>query len=141
MMSKPQNDGGYLLPDWQKSMTLLYLRSSKQFNLNDYTMDVWQPEDYNLMRQLPVAEMLTDNPVDMAEELIELSMTAEWQGAQRRPIKRGDIFCWGYTPFVFIPTAETKAFEEFGVTVFPLKSWPKYGIAQLSEDILKDKLP
>ena len=141
-MSKgPQNDGGYMVPNMERYMTLLYLRAERQFNLNDYTTDTWIVEDYNLMRQLPIAEMLTDNPVDMAEELIELSMTAEWQGAQRRPIKRGDIFCWGYVPWVFVPTAETEAFEAFGVKILPLKTWPKYGIAQLSEDILKDKLP
>ena len=136
----PHNSGGRAVPNPEKFMTLLYLRAGKKFNINDFTTDTWTLDNYNLMRQVPIIEMLADNPIDMAEELIELSMTAEWQGSQRRPIKRGDIFCWGYTPWVFIPTAEAKAFEKFDVEVLPLKSWPKYGIARLSAEEYKDRL-
>ena len=75
MSRGPQNSGGLSIPNMTKYMSLMYLRAEKEYDLNDYVTDTWRIEDYNLMRQLPIAEMTTDNPVDMAEELIELSMT------------------------------------------------------------------
>ena len=115
-----------------KFVTLLYLSDKAYFT----TADNVNISDYYLARRMPLAEMFGKNTVDLAEELIEMTVSVDWRRQQRRPIMCGDIMCHGAEPWVYVKYDKVKDKED--VTMFRLKTWPDYAIKALPLNSVKE---
>jgi hypothetical protein len=117
-------------------MSLFYLADSQRFDLLR-TVTEFNGDKYYLVRQIPLAEMLSHEPQDIAEELIGITTSGDWRRMRRRPIICGDIFCVGLEPWVY---AKEKAMADLDMVIpspqiqaaFGLKAWPKYVILNLA---------
>lgn len=120
------------MKDLSKHMSLFYLADAQRFDLLR-TLSEFNGNMYYMVRQLPLAEMMSHEPEDIAEELIGISTSGDWRRMRRRPIICGDIFCAGLDPWVYA-RADVLAKLELAPelrSVRTLKTWSKYVILNL----------
>jgi hypothetical protein len=114
----------------EKYTTLLYLSDDIDFGSSMLTMKDWDPEWYYVVRQMPTAEMFGADIVQLAEEMIQMSVSADWRRQQRRPIMCGDIICKGNDPWMYI------RFDDMDIpmkdaSIVRLTRWPNYGLISI----------
>ena len=91
--------------DPTKFFTLFFMEDGYTPELELYMEDQWDPSKYCAVRSMPIAEMMSKTAEDLGQEVLEMTMSAEWQKQYRRPIKQGDILCIGRVPWIYVSTA------------------------------------
>lgn len=119
-----------------KAMSLLYLADNVAFDVHKMFAGVWTPEWYYLVRQMPLAEMRGVDVLELAEELIQLTISADWCKQQRRPVMCGDIVCRGRDPWMYVKTEDLdKTTSRF--SRIRLVAWPDYSVVSLPRDAVE----
>lgn len=123
-----------------KWMTLLYASAGKKPNIDGLVkcMPVLS-EDYYIVRKVPLIEMMTKEPVDIAEELIGMTADTDWQMQTRRPITVGDVIGIGDELYLLVKRSVIVT----SAVIQPLPSHKDFGLIRLPlkqfEEILCNK--
>ena len=112
-------------------ITLWYLTEDRPYECDVYCNGLWKTDWYAPVYHMPVREMLSDNTVALAEELVTLSAGSDWVQQYKRPLRRGDIFVVGDVRWLFAATRDNEAFAKMGLQVTPLPTWPDTSIVQI----------
>lgn len=126
----------------KKQLSLFYWAGAEAFRIENLAVPV-PANSYYLVRRIPLAEMLGNTPVDIAEELIGITTSTDWRNQHRRPIMCGDIFFQGEQPWVYVRMKEFEdslAAKKCEYLILPLQAWPNYAIVNLLPDSVKDLL-
>jgi hypothetical protein len=131
----------------EKFMTLMYITDEMQKQYPQVILyeGNWNPELYYIVRQMPLVEMLHQDPAQLAEELVEMTNSPDWRAQSRRPVGVGDVFCCGLIAWMY---AHTKVAEEINKRIsmplpaVTLAAWPDFTIINLpiSIDSVKEML-
>lgn len=66
------------------------------------------PDDYLLTLSIPIMEMTAKEPVNMMEELMAMTASAEWQGQFRRSPACGDIMRYDTDHWMLVKKSDIK---------------------------------
>ena len=117
-------------------MTLLFLSVDRKPDLAGLIEGkTAAPDDYYIVRKLPLIEMLSKDPGNILEELIAMTASDEWQTQFRRPMNAGDILCFGNEPWLLIRTDDAIKLK---ANVVRLPAHTDFGLILLSQEQFKD---
>jgi len=116
--------------NYEKWVTLLYLDDKIEYNAQAYADDDWSSDWYYIVQLIPRLEMLGKNEPEIFEEFIQQTSTGEWLEQERRPIRCGDIICFGNQPWML--AQEDKVLQS--LPAHKLQVWSDYRIVQLAQE-------
>lgn len=114
----------------EKYVSLVYLNDKLSFSTDTMFTGKWDPDWYCLIRQMPTAEMFGRDIVELAEELIQLTVSADWRRQNRRPVMCGDIICKGLDPWMYVRLEDLDD-QTHKFSLVRLTAWPNYGLISL----------
>ena len=94
----------------------------------------WSIDDYCLIMQMPIAEMLSNTVIELSEELIRMSLDSEWVKQHRRGVGQGDIFYVGTVPWLYVFMTNADVFTRAGMELAQSRCWPQAAVVRLTTD-------
>ena len=92
-------------------------------------------DNYYLAAQLPLDELLSTRPIDVAIEVIHMTMASDWRGKGRRPARLGDIMGIGRDAWMFCRVDDIKKPRMKQHESIVLLDAPEYAIVRVPGDM------
>lgn len=115
-----------------KFTTLSYLESERKFEPEPWLAGEWDEDWYCDITQMPLAEMLGNTVIGLAEDWLKLTKAQEWVQQYRRSLVPGDIFWIADVPWLFILQEHATKFKAAGMRIERLRAWPAAAIVELT---------
>lgn len=101
-------------------LTLWYLDPPYSYRLSSFIGAVWRPAWYNPVLRIPLCEMLSKTPPELAEELVRMSHEDTWVQRYKRPMRLGDRFTIADVNWIFTPARDGPVLTAAGLPTLKL---------------------
>ena len=120
-------------------VTLWFLETGREFRASQICRKGLNVDQYCRIYQAPCSEMLSRPtaevtlPEALADELVKITVAADWSKQYKRPLMVGDVFSIGPEHWVYCTTHDQDIFQQAGIPTIPLKAWNKIAIAKIEK--------
>ena len=113
-------------------LTLWYIVKPYSYDSKHFTDNVWQPSWYHRVLRLPVCEMLSNTPAELAVELVRMSGDDTWVQRYKRPMRLGDRFTLDAVNWIFTPVRDAVVLTTAGLLTLKINTLTDTTITQVT---------